>query len=193
MKEISNLIESTSETFDTEKPDIYKISDSKEPPWKTNKLETQLNDKNDETKQNPNLHDLTRNILPFTLEPISDYAYEIKFQDKGGSYGEIIKETPGTYREVHHIPADSTTDLPYKDGPAISMRIDDHEKTASYGNSREAKEYRQKQRELIEQGKFDEAVQMDIDDIHEKFGNKYDNAIAEMKEYVKILKEEDRV
>jgi hypothetical protein len=34
---------------------------------------------------------------------------------------------------------------------------------------------------------------MDIDDIHEKFGDKYDDAIAEMREYVDKLKEEGRV
>lgn len=59
--------------------------------------------------------------------------------------------------------------------------------------SREAREYREQQRELIEQGKFKEALQMDIDDIHEKFGGKYDDAIAEMLEYVDQLEQEGKI
>jgi hypothetical protein len=73
------------------------------------------------------------------------------------------------------------------------MDKEDHRQTASCGNSKEAQEYRAKQKELINQGKFREALQMDIDDIHEKFGDKYDDAIAEMEEYVKKLEEEGRV
>jgi hypothetical protein len=34
---------------------------------------------------------------------------------------------------------------------------------------------------------------MDIDDLHEKFGDKYDDAINEMLEYVDKLEEEGRV
>lgn len=34
---------------------------------------------------------------------------------------------------------------------------------------------------------------MDIDDIREKFGNKYDNAISEMLEYVDELEAEGRI
>lgn len=40
-------------------------------------------------------------------------------------------------------------------------------------------DYRNKQAELIKQGKFDDAFMMDINDIQSKFGNKYDEAILE--------------
>ena len=79
------------------------------------------------------------------------------------------------------------------DGPAISMEKTDHRQTASYGSSREAREYRAQQRELIEDGKFEKAMQMDIDDIHEKFGDKYNNAIDQMLDYKKQLKQEGRI
>jgi hypothetical protein len=47
---------------------------------------------------------------------------------------------------------------------------------------------------LIEQGKFLEAFEMDVADIKEKFPDgRYDDAIAEAKEYVKKLEEEGRV
>jgi hypothetical protein len=55
----------------------------------------------------------------------------------------------------------------------------DHMKTASWGSSRSAKAYRAKQADLIEQGKYDEAFLMDVDDIQSKFGDKYDDAILE--------------
>lgn len=79
------------------------------------------------------------------------------------------------------------------DGPAIAMEYSDHRETASCGNSYEAREYRAEQRELIEDGKFREALQMDIDDIHSKFGDKYDTQIDEMLEYVDKLEKEGKI
>ncbi len=114
-------------------------------------------------------------------------------EKKGGSYRDVKKTSDGETHEVHHMPADSSTDLERDDGPAIKMEKDDHRQTASCGNSREAREYRERQRELIEQGKFREALQMDIDDLHDKFGDKYDDAIAEMLEYVDQLEKEGKI
>lgn len=109
---------------------------------------------------------------------------------EGGAY----KDLPNIEgMQKHHIPANSTTELPYGDGPCISMDKEDHEKTASYGASNDAKKYRAEQKELIDQGKFGDALQMDIDDIRGKFGDKYDQAIAEAQEYYKKLKEEGRI
>jgi hypothetical protein len=56
----------------------------------------------------------------------------------------------------------------------------DHRKTASWGTSRGAKDYRAKQKALIDDGKMDDAIQMDIDDITSKFPGKYDDAILQM-------------
>ena len=70
------------------------------------------------------------------------------------------------------------------------METGDHKKTASWGRKRTAQEYREKQKQLIAEGKFKEAQQMDIDDIHAKFGSKYDQGIEEMQAYTdKLLKE----
>ena len=89
---------------------------------------------------------------------------------------------------MHHMPADSAYDiLSRADGPAIKMVKEDHRQTASCGSSREAREYRERQRELIEQGKFMEALKMDIEDIIEKFGDKYNDEIKELLDYVKEL------
>ena len=111
----------------------------------------------------------------------------------GGRYGDLKKQDGREGKEVHHMPAKSTSELDENDGPAIIMEKEDHKKTASFGNSKEAQEYRAKQKELIDEGKFDEALQMDIDDIKEKFGDKYDDAIEELKEYYNELKEKGKV
>lgn len=118
---------------------------------------------------------------------------DIPAEKQGGSYGEVFKEGEGDTKEVHHMPADSTTELSRDDGPAIKMDKSDHRQTASCGNSREAQEYRAEQEKLIKDGKFREALQMDIDDIHEKFGDKYDDAIKEMLEYVDKLEQEGKI
>ena len=114
-------------------------------------------------------------------------------EKKGGSYKDVFVPGEGERYEVHHMPADSISPLDRLEGPAIKMDKDDHRQTASCGKSRDAREYREQQRECIDQGNFREAIQMDIDDIHEKFGDKYDGAISEMLDYVKHLEQEGRV
>lgn len=111
---------------------------------------------------------------------------------KGGSYAEVFKEGEGEKYEVHHMPADSVSKIERNDGPAIKMEKADHRQTSSCGSSKEAREYRSIQKELIDQGKFREALQMDIDDIHEKFGDKYDAAIGEMLDYANGLEKEQK-
>lgn len=117
---------------------------------------------------------------------------EIK-EKLGGSYKDVHKVGEGDLYEVHHMPADSISELSRGDGPAIKMNKEDHRETASCGTSREAREYRVMQKELIEQGKFREAVEMDINDIRDKFGDKYDNAISQMLEYVDKLEAEGKI
>lgn len=127
------------------------------------------------------------------FEPEIPEKEMIKTEKKGGRYGEILKEGEGDKYEVHHMPADSVTKLERYDGPAIKMEKDDHRQTASCGNSKEAREYRAEQKKLIDQGKFREALKMDIDDIHEKFGSKYDEAIDEMLDYVNELERKGEI
>jgi filamentous hemagglutinin len=63
------------------------------------------------------------------------------------------------------------------------MLPEDHRLTASWGNSQEARAYRQTQADLIAQGDFQGAQQMDIADIKSKFGNKYDAGIRQVLNY----------
>ncbi len=97
----------------------------------------------------------------------------------GGAYG-----TMAAYDgQRHHIPSDSVTSITTYSGPAIRMVTADHRLTASYGSSASAISFRAQEAALIAEGKFDEAMQLGIDDIRSLFGTKYDKAIAQMISY----------
>ena len=146
----------------------------------------------DETSQSDESSDVN-NTEKTNKETDTPKSYEEMCEERncGGSYKDVKNEgwgwndNPPT--EVHHMPADSASNLERADGPAIAMEYEDHQQTASCGNSREAQEYRARQQELIEKGNFREAMQMDIDDIKSKFGDKYDEAISQMLTYVDEL------
>lgn len=118
-------------------------------------------------------------------------------RDCGGSYKDLKNEGWGWNdnppHEIHHMPADSASHLEREDGPAIAIDYTDHQQTASCGSSREAKEYRAMQKELIDNGDFRGALQMDIDDLHDKFGDKYDEAISQMLDYVDKLEQAGKI
>jgi Flp pilus assembly pilin Flp len=116
---------------------------------------------------------------------------------QGGSYRQVrsaaSKGGPdGTSLggEVNHMPAwnswEQSGDSRFSrdTAPAIWMETADHRAMTSTGSSAEAKAFRAEQAELIKEGKIMEAVQMDIDEIHEKYGSKYDEGIAEMLAYL---------
>ncbi len=106
---------------------------------------------------------------------------------KGGSYAALDEAHPGRFGkyEVHHLPAKSASDLSKSDGPAILMRKEDHQLTASWDSRREAVLYQQKQTDLIAEGRFREAMEMDIADIRSKFGSAYEEGITEMIRYAR--------
>lgn len=117
---------------------------------------------------------------------------DLKETDKvpqiGGSYKEVKQRTKELvdsilHGEAHHMPADSINELAREVGPGIYMDARDHRQTASYGNSKEVREYRAHQQELISKGKFKEAFEMDVKDVQGKFGDKYDGAISEARAY----------
>ena len=124
------------------------------------------------------------------------------FKKGGGYYGElredVLAEELEGWVEAHHIPsreAIESSSLYYKNGgklddgntPAILMDYDDHRLTASCGNEESANEYRKKQAELINAGKFMEALKMDISDIRRNFASKYDRFIDQAVEHTKNL------
>jgi hypothetical protein len=67
------------------------------------------------------------------------------------------------------------------------MRIIDHRDTESWGPDGEA--YRQKQADLIKQGRIKDAIQMDIDDIRSKFPDgRYEPGLQQIEQYIKTIK-----
>lgn len=108
---------------------------------------------------------------------------------QGGSHAEMSKAT-GDKMDSHHMPSSDAikeSNLTRNEGPAIKMDPKDHQKTASWGSSKEAEAYRAKQAEFIRQGRFREAQQMDVKDIRSKFGNKYDEGIKQAEDYTRSL------
>lgn len=123
--------------------------------------------------------------------PVLVHNYKKSNNITGGAYGNV----GANGGEVHHIPAKDCYRIKGMKqhvisddaGPSIRMDKADHMKTASWGRSKAAQEYREKQQYLVSEGLFKEAQQMDIDDIRLKFGNKYDTSIQEMKDYTNTL------
>ena len=114
----------------------------------------------------------------------------------GGSYSSLKNDKDGKMydqEEVHHMPAKKGSHLSEGEGPAIRMEKGDHRQTASCGRSKKANAYRAKQESLIKQGKFREAVKMDIKDLRSKFGNKYDKGIGEMWKYINKLERNGKI
>ncbi|HHQ1839988.1 TPA: hypothetical protein ACSI5E_001561 [Acinetobacter baumannii] len=122
---------------------------------------------------------------------------EVEVSQTGGILGGAHKETSKPVNDgfdSHHCPAkDCYKGAPISsaNGPAIKMEPADHRETASYGNGSVAKRYRAKQQELLSQGRLQEAVDMDINDIRSKFGDKYDQHILEMQKYIDTLEPKD--
>jgi hypothetical protein len=80
------------------------------------------------------------------------------------------------------MPADWSTgnSITKYSGPSIRMDVADHAELYTTGSSLEAQAWRMMQKDLISQGRIDEALQMDINDVTSRFPGKYDNAIGEL-------------
>jgi hypothetical protein len=81
------------------------------------------------------------------------------------------------------MPANSISPLSIGEGPSLAMLSEDHWLTESWGNSPAAQAYRQAQANLIAQGNFQAAQDMDVADVRSKFGRKYDAGIQQMLHY----------
>ncbi|MEU5545757.1 RHS repeat-associated core domain-containing protein [Streptomyces sioyaensis] len=92
--------------------------------------------------------------------------------------------------ERNHMPARAAyvgiggTQLGYGAGPAIRMEYQHHRDFISTGSGPGPDKWRADQRALIAQGKFDEAMKKDIDEIRRVHGTRYDAAIKEMVDHL---------
>jgi len=113
---------------------------------------------------------------------------EVSKKYDGGSYYSLYKKTKGNNDvQIHHTPADSISPLSTNKGPCVIMDKNDHAKTASYKGGTSARLYRDKQKELIQQGHFLSAEILDFSNLIELFGDKYTKAMLEKLEYDKQL------
>ena len=169
-------------------PKSEKASEDFDPDKRIDNGNSEITFENVQSDDRTNLFDPDARVLQDSKE---------NAEKRGGRYKDLREISNGIYKEpqeeVHHMPADSTYDLPRDDKPAIIMEKRDHQQTASWGNSYDAMEYRDAQKKLIDEGKYREALQMDIDDSHEKFGDKYDKEINDMLEYIDKLEEDGNV
>jgi len=100
---------------------------------------------------------------------------------QGGSYGEIVSAQGG---DRHHCPADAASPLHPDDGPVVLMEKVDHQRTPSNGTGNDAIAYRDLQGKLIREGRFLEAVLMDVLYLRKEHGLKYERGIQQMLDYI---------
>jgi hypothetical protein len=105
---------------------------------------------------------------------------------QGGAYKDLPNQLG---KEKHHMASDFANEglFSRSDGPSIMMDKEDHYKTASWGNSREARQYREEQKDHIQKNQWDNAFQMDTDDLQSKFGSKYDEGIYQARTYAETI------
>ncbi|QNA71830.1 hypothetical protein C8250_007875 [Streptomyces sp. So13.3] len=65
-------------------------------------------------------------------------------------------------------------------GPSIRMEEADHTQLWSTDSFRESTAWQMMQRHLVSQGRIDEALQNDINDVVTRFPGKYDSAINQL-------------
>lgn len=104
---------------------------------------------------------------------------------RGGAH-EDTKLPRNDNLDSHHMPAKSVSPLPPEEGPAIQMKPSDHVRTSSHGSrGLSAAKYRAQIADLLKQGKWRDALAMEIRDVRRISGSTYDNAIREMLDYAK--------
>ena len=108
---------------------------------------------------------------------IENFTDSNKLTKKGGIYSDVrIKNKGG---EVHHLIADSVSEISRNDAPSILMTKSDHMQTKSWGNSNVSKSFREEQKKLVNQGKNREALAIGIKDVRSQFSSKYNKELLE--------------
>jgi RHS repeat-associated protein len=129
-----------------------------------------------------------REPLPADKDPARQNAGGTQAQYRGGPHEETKLPTGDTL-DSHHMPARSISPLDAEKGPAIKMEREEHRLTSSYGSGPGAVEYRAKIKEMIDKGEWRQALATEIRDVRRVAGAKYNQAIKEMLEYARTLKE----
>jgi Domain of unknown function (DUF4150) len=112
---------------------------------------------------------------------------------RGGAHSKTSKPTNDSL-DSHHMPAKDSSPLKPNEGPAIQMDPKDHAKTSSNGQMSGSRQYREILEDMLENGKWREALKMEVSDVRrvaKEIGSpgKYNEAMLEMLEYFKCLEE----
>lgn len=114
---------------------------------------------------------------------------------EAGAYGDLKKLEDMEGYEHHHMLAQSMVDADPSKLPAISLLAEDHRMTSSYGgrqNSRYTSSidpcdvsdtYKNEIMNMIDEGRYGEAVRDEVLEIRRDFGTKYDGAIDKFLDY----------
>ena len=94
--------------------------------------------------------------------------------------------------DAHHLPANSATNIAKGKGPTIQMLAEDHRNTSSWGNSKEAKAYRQQVKQLMEAKQGRKALALEIRDVRNVarkagYPRRYNRALQQASRYAKPL------
>ena len=131
----------------------------------------------DDSEEYTKVADLANGNTPETKAPVKP-----NIQIKGGAHKNL--DFDKTTEQRHHMPAQAAGNQG-GEGGAITMKTTDHKLTASCDNKPGAKEYRETQKKLIEEGRFQEAFEMDVKDIHKNFGDDYNESIEQLRKWYK--------
>lgn len=105
-----------------------------------------------------------------------------KITPLAGPHWKVKNLKPAGYQS-NHIPPKSVTGEKPGAGTSIGMPEAHHKNTASYGNGRAARAHRAAQKALVEKGRVDDAIQMDVDDIRKKYGGIYEETFRIMRKH----------
>lgn len=117
----------------------------------------------------------------------------------GGSYKEVKASHPKGKHDyhAHHVIAHKSYEgvlgITKDEGPAIRMTSTDHRKTASNDNGADGEAWRDKQKELLKQGKIDQAWNNEVADIRKHCGTKYDQHIKQAEKQMLKLDKEGKI
>jgi hypothetical protein len=119
----------------------------------------------------------------------------------GGSYDEIRRSYAalgsGHGYEAHHVYGwasySEVLGITRGEGPSIRMIGPDHKETASYIKTTASIEYRKHQSSFLSGGDYQSAWMMDVSDIRGKFGNKYDQHLAQAERQLLSLDREGKL
>lgn len=113
------------------------------------------------------------------------------FASKAEGASQKLIQLGGAFRDIHGMPGyhahhnlgRAISPLSVGDGPSIAMLAKDHQTLVSSRAGKAAEAFRKEQADLLSKGDIEGAIQLDINDIKKRFGNRYDDSIAQMLKY----------